>query len=63
MMFKEDIEEVGDICRVRVFTANGNEFCHPAPTLDEARAKAESFKRGYRNGAKAAADAALQVAT
>ena len=62
-MFSEDEEEVGDICRVRVFTANKNEFCFTGKTLDEARGKAESFKRGFRQGSLAAANAALAVAT
>jgi predicted metalloprotease len=62
-LFQDDIEEVGDVCRVRVFTRNGNESNFTHESLDVARSKAEAFKRGYRSGAIDAANAALATAT
>ena len=62
-MFRKDIEETeGDFCRVRVFARNGNEFNFTSDSLDDARAKAEAFKRGFRQGALSAANAALVAA-
>jgi len=62
-LFKDDMEEVGDTCRVRVFTNDRSEYTLTDKELDVARGKAEAFKRGYRAGALAAANAALDVAS